>query len=308
MKIIRNSLRLSDEIGPCAVTIGNFDGFHLGHRLLVQTTIERARHLSVPAGLLTFDPHPVQMLAPHKKLKRIFPIQDLVECAEGLGLDFVVIESFSRDFSERTADDFLNSYLRPRFQPQSVVVGYDFNFGAGRSGSPESLKLWGQSNNISVDVIPQFQFLDDTVSSSRIRKLIAAGDVHNAQILLQRPFYVEGIVTKGFQRGRQIGFPTANIQSSFELLPGHGVYGGLAHVRGQRVWAVANVGRNPTFGDLAHSQVEVHLLDFNQDIYGETLRFDFLSRLRDEKKFSSVDELKQQIQDDVQFWRNENLK
>lgn len=306
MKIIRNSLHVPREIGPCAVTIGNFDGFHLGHRLLVQSTIEKARQRSIPAGLLTFDPHPVQMLAPHKKLQRIFSIQDLIATAENLGLDFIVIEAFSRDFSERTADNFLNEYLNPRFSPQAVVVGYDFNFGSGRSGHPSAMKSWGENLGIEIEVVPQVQYLSENVSSSRIRKLIAEGDLHLVQTLLQRPFYLKGLVVKGFQRGRSIGFPTANLKLGEEIIPRVGVYGGTAKVRGKKYLAVCNVGYNPTFGEMAKPQVEVHLINFNQDVYGETMVFDFIKPIREEKKFSSIDLLKAQINEDVEFWKSEH--
>ncbi len=300
MKIIRGVKQIEAPLTGSVVTIGNFDGVHLGHRRLMARTLELAKQLGVASVVMTFDPHPVKVLYPDREVRRIFDFDDQKEQLSLLGVDYLVIEPFSREFSNLAAERYVQDFIFKPFQPKALVVGYDFSFGANKSGTIDFLRQQSQMLNFFVEVIPPVKVGDILVSSSRIRQALSEGDLPTAERLLGRRFYLQGIVEKGKGRGRTIGVPTANINANVETLPSEGVYCGFVLREGERKKCVMNIGRNPTFENQRASPIlEVHLLDFNEDLYGETLRVELKQKLRGEKKFASIDELVAQIQRDI---------
>lgn len=290
------------------VTIGNFDGVHPGHQQLIRRTQERARELGVRSVVLTFEPHPLAVLRPDLKLRRLFDPADRQEQMEKLGVDILVIEPFSRNFSQLSPEQFLGDMILRPFQPVALVVGYDFSFGANRTGSIEFLKAQSELLGFEFEVVRpvSVQLGNETtvISSTRIRQALELGDAASAAVLLGRPYELRGIVKKGAGRGRSIGIPTANLDTTIEPAIRPGVYAAWARVRNRRYQAMVNIGRNPTFVDSEVLHVEAHLPEFiggaaEGDLYGEMVALEFVDRLRDERKFSSVAELVAQIRQDI---------
>lgn len=290
------------------LTIGNFDGVHRGHQALIRQTVSKARALGIPAVVFTFEPHPLAVLRPELKHKRLFDAEDRRERLEALGVDVLVIEPFSRAFSQLSPEQFLLDCVLKPFQPRAVIVGYDFSFGANRSGSIDFLRA--HLHMISeVEVLPPFTIEIDghstIVSSTRIRQALAAGKAEDAGLLLGRPYTLRGRIKKGKGRGKTIGIPTANLDVTVEssILPG--VYAAWAGVRGRKEKALVNIGKNPTFeSDAKELHVEAHMPNYDGnldgDIYGEVLELEFVKRIRDERKFNSASELVTQIRADIQ--------
>ena len=289
------------------MTLGNFDGMHVGHEALVRRVKKVSDDEKLLGGLLTFDPHPTKVLAPEKQTKSIFDMADKIDRVKKLGLDFFVIEPFSREVSQLDPKAFLNS-LTKSFAIRFLVVGYDFNFGRNRSGTLEVLKKFCESSGIVLEVLPPVKIGGEVVSSSLIRKAVANGEVEKANLLLGRPFFLKGVVEKGASRGKTIGFPTANLLTKAELIPKNGVYITFFNHQGQEFHSVTNVGENPTFknGTIRPIQIETHILDFKEEIYGEQTTVKFLKHLRPEMKFNSVEELIKNIKKDIvaarTFW------
>lgn len=253
---------------------------------------------------MTFEPHPVKVLYPDRKLQRIFDFEDQREQLQELGVDCLLVEPFSREFSQLPPERYLLEWIFRPFQPETLVVGYDFSFGANRQGSIEFLKKQAEQLRFQIEVIPPQRVGDVLVSSTRIRTALLDGDVDLAKHLLGRAFYIKGLVEKGAGRGSQIGIPTANLRASAEVIPARGVYAGWAEVRGQTYKALINVGLNPTFVESSQQtlSIEAHLPEFGGGaVYGETIRLEFVARLRDEEKFTSVDELVNQIKRDIEM-------
>ena len=305
MKIINGIRHLDSSISGSILTIGNFDGVHLGHQVLLHRLVSRAREAKLPAVVMTFEPHPVKVLHPDRRMPRIFDLEDQKKKMRDAGVDLLVVEPFSREFSQVPPDRFIGEWIYRELSPKCVVVGYDFSFGANRGGSIEFLKDKAKALGFEVEVVPPFKVMASNgsevlVSSTRVRQAVEDGDVELARALLGREFYLGGLVGKGAGRGRTIGIPTANLSTSAELLPKRGVYAAWAYVAGAKQKAVVNIGLNPTFVSGAHTlSIEAHLLDFAQDIYGEYLKLEFVGRLRDEMKFNSAAELVAQIHTDI---------
>jgi riboflavin kinase / FMN adenylyltransferase len=300
---------------PSVLTIGNFDGVHIGHQELIRQAVAKARDFGVPAVVFTFEPHPLMVLRPELKLRRLFDADDRREQLEKLGVDILVVEPFSRSFSQLTPEKFLiENVIRP-FQPRAVVVGYDFSFGANRAGGIDFLTSHAESTGTAqtkifdVEVVPPVKIeiggQPTIVSSTRIRQAIGDGQPELARALLGRPYMVRGMVRKGAGRGRTIGIPTANIEPTVEVGVKPGVYAAIAKVRGQSLVAMVNIGTNPTFegSQAVTMHIEAHLPKYDGvkdgDLYGETIELGFIERIRDEKKFSGVDELVAQIHRDI---------
>jgi riboflavin kinase/FMN adenylyltransferase len=266
------------------VAIGMFDGVHLGHREVIRGA----------DTVLTFDPHPLSVIRPEAtpKLISTFPVRrDLIA---GLGVEELVVIPFDKSFSEQSAEDFVQHVLLDRLGAAEVSVGENFRFGKGARGTPEFLS---EHDEFETRVVPLVEAAGETVSSSHIRGLVAAGEVDQATEFLGRPFLFEGEVVQGDKRGRELGMPTANlVPDDAYVTPGHGVYAGSANGHP----AAVNVGVRPTFETGRGLLVEAHLLDFDGDLYGQTLRIAFLDRLRGEKRFDSVDELVAQMKRDVE--------
>jgi riboflavin kinase / FMN adenylyltransferase len=266
------------------VAIGTFDGVHLGHREVIRGA----------DTVLTFDPHPLSVIRPEAtpKLISTFPVRrDLIA---GLGVEELVVIPFDKSFSEQSAEDFVQHVLLDGLGAAEVSVGENFRFGKGARGTPEFLS---EHDEFETRVVPLVEAAGETVSSSHIRGLVAAGEVDQATEFLGRPFLFEGEVVQGDKRGRELGMPTANlVPDDAYVTPGHGVYAGSANGHP----AAVNVGVRPTFETGRGLLVEAHLLDFDGDLYGQTLRIAFLDRLRGEKRFDSVDELVAQMKRDVE--------
>lgn len=288
-----------------ALTIGNFDGLHLGHRALLAKITKRATELSLKSVVMTFDPHPAQVLFPEKKHVRLFSRRDQREQVKALGVDGFFVQTFSRDFSEMSALEFMNKFLRIDFNVKYLAVGHDFSFAKNRSGTQDVLREFCQTHGIEFDVLPPVHFQGQVVSTSRIREALRTGQVLFANSALARPYTLSGLVEKGAQRGRILGYPTANLRSENEFVPQPGVYISKACV-GDRVYSsVTFIGINKTFveGDLSPVKIETHVLDFSQDLYGQRMDIELLDFLRGEQKFPSVEALKLQIERDIQLVR-----
>jgi riboflavin kinase / FMN adenylyltransferase len=297
---------LSAPLKSSVLTIGNFDGVHLGHQALVKRVVGHARQQKAVSAVMTFEPHPVKVLYPDRHLKRIFDISDQFEQLKSLGVELLVIEPFSREFSQLEPERYLTEWIYRPFMPSTLVVGYDFSFGANRRGSIDFLKEHAPGLGFAVEVMAPIKVGDVLVSSSRIRQAVESGDVALAHSLLGRHFYLEGIVERGAGRGRTLGIPTANLSTSAELIPAGGVYAAWVVAESKRWKAAVNVGTNPTFnshqrveGRVQEAGIEAHLLGFSGDLYGDRLKIEFVSRLREEKKFSSAEELVDQIRSDI---------
>ena len=289
------------------LTIGNFDGVHVGHRQILRTVVERAQARGGEAVVYTFDPHPRKVLQAEHAPAMLTTTEQKLELLEQAGIDLVVLETFTREFAKIPADRFVREHVHERIDPVEVYVGYDFHYGRDRAGSMRLLTELGPRLGFAVTIIPEVTIAGLDVSSSRIRERLAAGDVEAAHVLLGRPFAVRGRVVEGDRRGRTLGFPTINLAPENEVIPGLGVYAG--HVRllaasgagadGARLAAVANVGRRPTFKENDPPLAEAHLLDFEGDLYGRRVELTFERRLRAEQRFASVDALREQIARDV---------
>jgi len=306
MKVVEGSRDFATP-GGTSLTIGNFDGVHLGHRELLRRTVALARAQGLPAVVLTFAPHPIRFFTPKARFYEITTTEEKAERMEELGIDVLVVESFTGEIGGMGPEEFAREVIHQRMRARCVTVGYDFTFGRNRSGSPAMLVRIGKQLGFSVEVVPPLLRGGAIVSSSRIRELLLAGRVREAEELLCRPYKVSGPVVAGAARGRRLGFPTANVQFRQELLPLPGVYVVDAEVAGALPRrGVANVGFNPTFGENSLG-VEVHLLDFAGDLYGREMTVFFRDRIRDERKFQSADELVRQIGTDVEFARTARI-
>jgi riboflavin kinase / FMN adenylyltransferase len=302
MKVFRDPLHEEGLPERPVVSIGNFDGVHLGHRAILAETVRRAREAGAPAGVVTFDPHPLQILAPEKAPRMLQTLPQKLEQLAAAGLDAALVVPFTRDFSLGRAEDFVRSFLVGRLGIRAVVIGRAFRFGHGREGSLDLLRTLGAELGFDADGVPDV--VDDgglAISSTRIRAAVAAGDVAGAQRMLGRPFTLHGIVERGSRVGRKLGYPTVNLRPSGEALPGTGVYVTRLEIPSLgRSWrSVTNVGVRPTVWEGGATTVEAHLFDFDLDVYGEPVLLSFLARLREERKFPSLGELTEQIARDV---------
>lgn len=301
MKVFHSKADLSLPGNGCSVAIGNFDGVHLGHQALLQSMLQQARLLGAAPTVLTFYPHPVEVLHPSKKLMRLTTTAEKLELLESLGVELVFVAPFTPELASLDAQDFFSQYLREGLKAKSVHVGTGFRFGKGRTGDTGLLATWCRESGILFEAMPAFKLGEDRVSSSVIREQVMNGEVEAAARNLGRPFYLKGKVVRGDGRGRQLGFPTANVSIALEkILPKNGVYTATATWQRQTFTAVVNVGLRPTFDQAATKPlVEAHFLDFDANLYDEEVTICFRLRLRDEKKFQSIDELKSQIHHDI---------
>ncbi len=289
-----------------AITIGNFDGVHVGHQRLLRATKTAAEALGGDAVAMTFDPHPATFLAPGKVPPRLTSLATKQELLAQFGMNVALIESFDRDFSEISAEDFCTVVLHQILGAKHVVVGHDFRYGKGGLGTTESLQDAGKALGFAVEIIEPVEVDGERASSSRIRHALIAGDLDGANRLLGHPHTVDGPVVRGAGRGRTIGIPTANIDPLDVLLPRAGVYATWVQLleSGQRYMAATNLGTNPTFVDGGGLTLEPHLLDFDGDLYDQRLRVTFVKQLRSEKRFDSLDSLVAQIHSDIQATRD----
>jgi len=283
---------------PAALTIGVFDGVHRGHQALISQTVQRARAIGGRSIVLTFYPHPRLVLRPDVPVYELTSLSERAELIAALGVDVVATLAFTKELSLLPAEAFIDMLLQ-HVALRELCVGPDFALGQGRSGTVAVLRELGAQRGFVVNAIPPVRLGGERVSSTRVRTLVAAGNVEQAAQLLGRPMVIEGTIITGVQRGRTLGFATANLAPAAPyLLPSNGIYAVYAELDGERLPAVANIGVRPTFGHNA-LLVEVHILDFDRVIYGKRLRVHLIKRLRDELRFASVDALVAQMQRDV---------
>ena len=286
------------------VTVGTFDGIHLGHRQLITMVNEIGQAKNLATTLLTFDPHPktVVQAANQKQVELLTNLDEKLELLQTTGLETVVVMNFNRELSQLGYSEFVENILLKRLKMQFLVVGYDHAFGKDRAGTLESLEMLRDKHDFGLHEFQPIKVEGDIVSSSYIRRLISSGDVSRAAKLLGRPYTLKGIVVKGEGRGRRLSFPTANIsvENHDKLLPREGVYAIDCFLSGKVIRGMVNIGYKPTFGGLDKT-VEAHLFDFSGNLYGELITIGFLQRLREEKKFSDEKQLIEQLKHDKEI-------
>lgn len=287
--------------GPgAAVAIGNFDGVHVGHRALIRRACELAEAHAARSIVLTFDPHPSAVVGSGGP-PRLASYERKLELLAEAGVDAVVVEPFTRELAGRPAHAFIDDVVLTALSARAIVVGYDFSYGAGRAGTTDALRAHGQRAGIEVDILPAVSVDGIAASSTRIRSALGAGDLALANRLLGRRWDVDGKVVHGAKRGRAIGIPTANIHPEADLLVRPGIYAVTlaTHDGAPPLPAVASLGTNPTFVDQGGLVLEVHVLDWQGDLYDRRVRVTFVERLRDEEKYDSVEALLAQIAKDI---------
>lgn len=309
MKLIRG-LDSTEECRNGFVAIGNFDGVHLGHQRMISRLVERARQNRAPSVVFTFDPHPIQLLAPERMPQALSTLEHRVELLGRCGTDFVIVYPTDREFLSMTPQLFFDSIVRTKLAARGLVEGPNFYFGKDRSGDVTLLAEFCAASGLQLDIVDAELTDDGLVSSSAIRNAISNGNLDAAVEMLGHPYRLRGLVVEGAKRGRTIGFPTANLADVQVQIPADGVYAGQVTLGPRILQAAMNIGPNPTFGDGAQ-KLEIHLLDFDGDLYGQTLNVDVISRIRSIQSFDNVDSLVKQLESDLgevreivgKYWR-----
>ena len=302
MEIIDRIENITQPFKNAVITIGNFDGVHIGHQALFHEVIEKASAIGGTAIAMTFEPHPMRVLQKNSLPPLITLSEQKKELIERAGIDVLICIPFTREFASLTAETFIKDLLIARIGMRVIVVGKDYTFGRNREGNLSVLKSYASELHYEVivaDWIKATREVADRISSTKIRELIMAGAVEPARKMLGRHYQIRGMVVKGRDRGgKLLGIPTANINLQDELCPKTGIYAVTVEYNQKRYKGVANIGYSPTFDDNQFT-VEVHLLDFSENIYGQKIRVNFIQRIRDEKKFSGIEDLKEQIHQDI---------
>jgi len=298
MILISDLSKIKNRFDSSIITLGNFDGLHLGHQELIKKIIQRARETSSLSMVVTFRPHPLKILAPDKCPPLISIYEEKIRLIEKLGIDVLVKIPFSLDFAAMEPRDFVKNILRDLLGAREIFVGYNYRFGKGRKGDIRMLNELGKELGFVVREIEQVSLNGEVISSTRIRRLLKDGEVEDAAKFLGRPYALCGIVVKGDGRGRGLGFPTANIASKHAIIPSNGVYAVKLFVRDRHYDGIVNIGTRPTF-EAKTLAIEVHIFGFDEDIYGEEVSIYFIGRIREEKRFAGAQELISQIKEDV---------
>ncbi len=293
-----------DEIAPqkqTVLTVGSFDGIHLGHQEILRELASQSRDCDCTEALITFHPHPKEVLGKGNQqgIELLTPLEEKLEILEDFGLPMVMVIPFTKEFAGTSYRDFVKNILIDRARMKKIVIGYDHTFGKNREGHAEQLKELGKRYDFSVTVVPPYRVGDETVGSSRIRHFLAKGDVESAARLLGRLYSMTGKVIRGKNRGKELGFPTANIQSLFpsKLIPARGVYCVNVIIENKRYTGMMNIGNRPTF-NFDPLTLEAHIFNFSGLIYDSVLKIEFVRFIREEKKFSGPEELKRQMKKD----------
>jgi riboflavin kinase/FMN adenylyltransferase len=289
---------------PTVLTLGVFDGLHLGHQRIMQTVVDRAKAVGAAATAITFDPHPRAVLHPESAPPLLQTLDQRLANLEVLGLDQTIVIKFDREFASQPAEIFLENIVRERLHAQEVYLGHGFAFGKDRGGNIDLLRSMGEKLGFLAEEVDEVRLRRQRVSSSAIRKLLANGKINLARRMLGRPYGVEGVIIRGDRRGHTIGFPTANLRPHNRVIPKYGVYATATLVDGHWRKSITNIGVRPTFESGSEPSIETYIFDFDDELYGDVLRVRFLHRIRDEKKFSGIDELKVQIERDTLTARN----
>jgi riboflavin kinase / FMN adenylyltransferase len=294
---------LPDVLAHPVLAIGNFDGMHRGHRVLIDRATEMAKVRGRPAAILTFEPHPRSFFQPDRPFFQLITPDLKAELAKNFGLDGLITLSFNKALASLSAEEFVRDILVSRLGVSGLVVGYDFHFGKGRAGSPEMLQAMGRKNGFETVIVQPQAFSGEVVSSTLIRHYLALGDIAAANALLGHEWCVSADVRHGDKRGRELGYPTANLHLDASVTLKHGIYAVRATVDGKTYPAVASFGRRPTFDDGA-PRLEVHVFDFSGDLYGKTLAVTFVGYIRPELKFDGMEPLIRQMDDDSRVARD----
>jgi riboflavin kinase/FMN adenylyltransferase len=289
---------------PTVLTLGVFDGLHIGHQQIMQTVVMRAKSVGAVPTAITFDPHPRVVLHPDSAPPLLQTLDQRLANLEFLGIEQAIVVNFDEDFASQPAEVFLTNVVQERLQAREVYLGEGFAFGKGRGGNIELLRKMADELGFIADEVPEVRLRGRRVSSSEIRKLLDAGRINLARRVLGRPYGVEGVIIRGDRRGHTIGFPTANLKPHNRVIPRYGVYATATLIDG--IWrkSITNIGVRPTFESDSAPSIETFVFDFDGDLYGDVLRVRFLHRIRDERKFNGIDELKAQIERDTQTARN----
>ena len=302
MKIINHLEKITQPFKAAVITIGNFDGVHIGHQALFHEVIERADAIDGTSIAMTFEPHPIRVLKKNNHPPLITLYEQKTELIERAGIDVLICIPFTLEFASLPAEAFIKDLLVAKIGMQAIIVGEDYTFGKNREGDLTVLKSYASQMGYEVivaDWIKSPRNVSDRISSTKIRELVMAGEVEPARKMLGRHYQIRGLVVKGRDRGAKLlGVPTANIKLQDELCPKTGIYAVTVDYNNRLYKSVANIGYSPTFDDNEFT-VEVHLLDFAENIYGEKIRINFIQRIRNEKKFANISELKEQIKQDI---------
>jgi riboflavin kinase/FMN adenylyltransferase len=297
MKIF-HGLENANILRPTVLTLGVFDGLHLGHQRIMQTVSERARAIGAVPTAITFDPHPRAVLHPESAPPLLQTLDQRLANFEVLGIGQAIVIPFSREFAAQPAEEFLANVVRDRLHAKEVYLGKGFAFGKNRGGNIELLRQMSKKLDFFADEVDEVRLRGHRISSSTIRHMLDDGRINLARRMLGRPYGVEGVIIRGNHRGHTIGFPTANLRPHNRVIPRFGVYATATLVDGSWRRSITNIGVRPTFENEVEPSIETYLFDFDRDLYGDVLRVRFLHRLRDERKFSGIDELKAQIERD----------
>jgi len=284
---------------PTVLTIGTFDGVHLGHQKIIERVVATARQEGLLATIFTFFPHPRMVVQHDKSLKLIHTLEEKKQLLQQLGVDLLVVQPFNEAFAQLTAEEFVSTILVQHLNVKKVIIGYDHRFGRNRTANISDMRLFGEKYGFAVEEISVQEVDEVSVSSTKIREALNKGDVITAEHYLGTPYSLTGTVVHGLKLGRTLGYPTANIQvtEDYKLIPKDGVYAVYSYIGAQKVYGMMSIGKNPTIEGKGAS-IEVYFFDFNGDLYDRELTIYFVKYLREERKFSSVALLKKQLQDD----------
>ncbi|MCO6512659.1 MAG: bifunctional riboflavin kinase/FAD synthetase [Aridibacter famidurans] len=285
---------------PSVLTLGVFDGLHLGHQAIMRTVVDRASSAEAVPTVITFDPHPRAVLHPESAPPLLQTLDQRLSNFNVLGIEQAIVIRFTSEFADQEAEEFLRDIVHERLQAKEIYLGHGFAFGKGRRGDIELLRKMSSELGFTADEVPEVRLRGIRISSSRIRELLREGKVNLARRMLGRPYGIEGVIIRGDRRGHTIGFPTANLKPENRVVPKYGVYATATLIEGVWKKGVTNIGVRPTFESDSEPSIETHIFDFDGDLYGSVLRVRFLHRIRPEKKFSGIDELKAQIERDVE--------
>lgn len=284
---------------PTVLTIGTFDGVHLGHQKIVERVVTNARQEGLLATVFTFFPHPRMVVQHDKGLKLIHTLEEKKQLLQQLGVDLLVVQPFNEAFAQLSAEEFVSTILVQRLNVKKVIIGYDHRFGRNRTANIDDMRLFGKKYGFAVEEISVQEVDEVSVSSTKIREALNKGDVTTAEHYLGTPYSLTGRVVHGLKLGRTLGYPTANIQvtEDYKLIPKDGVYAVYSYIDGRKVYGMMSIGKNPTIEGKGAS-IEVYFFDFNGDLYNQKLTIEFVQYLREEQKFATIDLLKKQLQDD----------
>lgn len=301
MEFIRGIYNIKPEHQDCVATIGNFDGIHLGHQTLLNKLIHKSKELNWPSLVITFEPQPNEYFATQKNVPRLMRFREKLDAFKDIGIDRVLCVPFKDSIAIQIAEVFVRSVLVEKLAVKYVLVGDDFHFGFKRMGNYQLLQSMGEKYHFKTECLATYQLYGERVSSTRVRHLLERGKMEEVRELLGRPYSMKGKIAHGDKRGRLLGVPTANISLHRKVVPIRGVFAvEMVGLTENPLPGVANIGNRPTVDGDSRTLLEVHLLDFDQDIYGKTVEIRFLHKFRDEKQFANFEDLKTQIYQDIE--------